>query len=69
MFQLLIKEDSNLKQSLLESHFDNPLHFASKAEGLHLYFLGKMDYPEDFMKSTLEDCLRVLEEVEKVVVK
>jgi hypothetical protein len=69
LFQLLLKEDSNLKQLLLESHFDNPLHFASKTEGLHLYFLGKMDYPEDFIKSTLEDSLRVLEEVEKGLVK
>ena len=69
LFQLLLKEDSNLKQLLLEFHFDNPLHFASKIEGLHLYFLGKMDYPEEFIKSTLEDSLRVLEEVEKVLVK
>jgi hypothetical protein len=69
LFQLLLKEDSNLKQLLLDSHFDNPLHFASKTEGLHLYFLGKMDYPEDFIKSTLEDCVRVLEEVEKVLAK
>ncbi len=69
LFQLLLKEDSNLKHLLLESHFDNPLHFASKTEGLHLYFLGKTDYPEDFIKSTLEDTLRVLEEVEKVLVK
>ena len=69
LFQQLFKEDSKLKQILLDSHFDNPLHFASKTEGLHLYFLGKMDYPEDFIKSTLEDSVRVLEEVENVFVK
>ena len=69
LFQLLVKEDSNLKQSLIDSHFESPLHFASKAEGLHLFFLGKVDYPEDFIKSTLEDSVRVLEEVENVFVK
>jgi hypothetical protein len=69
LFQQLLKEDSNLKQVLLDSHFDNPLHFASKTEGLHLYFLGKMDYPEDFIKSTLEDSIRVIEEVENALVK
>lgn len=69
LFQLLLKEDPNLKQVMLQSHFDSPFHFGTKAEALHLYFLGKIDYPEDFMKSALEDGIRVLKEVDKVLSK
>ncbi len=67
--RLLSTKDPNLRQVMLGSHFDNAAHFASKTEGLHLYFFGKMDYPESFIKSTLEDGVRVLEEVEKVLLK
>jgi len=69
LYRQISTKDLNLKQVLHDSHFDNSAHFVSKIEGLHLYFLGKTDYPGGFIKSTLEDVLRVLEEVEKVLLK
>ena len=63
--QLSVKH-TDLKQALKNAHCDNAFQFATKAEGLHLYFFGARDYPEHFIKSTLEESVKLLEEVEKV---
>jgi len=67
LFSRLSFKHNNLRQVLKDSHFIDARQFAVKAEGLHLYFFGKRDFPDDYMQRTIEDCVKVFEEVEKVL--
>jgi hypothetical protein len=67
LFWQLSVQHKNLRQVLKDSHFIDARHLALKAEGLHLCFFGKHNYPDDYMQRTLEDCVKVFEEVEKVL--
>jgi hypothetical protein len=67
LFKRLCVKYAHLRKTLKDCHFRDAYDLATKAEGLHLYFFGGRFYPDYFMKTVIEDCVKVFEEVEKVV--
>lgn len=67
IYRRLCVNHTTLRAVLKSHHFNDAYHFATKAEGLHLYFFGGKDYPDDYMQKVIEDCVVVFEEVEKFV--
>lgn len=67
LFRSLAVKHGNLRGVLKKSSFMGAYELATKAEGLHIYFFGGRNYPDYYIKTTIEDCLTVLEEVEKVL--
>jgi hypothetical protein len=67
LFRLLAVQNGNLRKVLANCHFNNAYELACMAEGLHVYFFGGKDYPENYIKSKIEACATVFEEVEKVL--
>ena len=67
IYRTLTVKNGNLRQALKDCHFKDAYELATKAEGLHVYFFGGRYFPDYYIKTVIEDCVTVFEEVEKVL--
>lgn len=67
LFRSLSVKHTQLRDILKKSSCRDAYELATKAEGLHIYFFGGRNYPDHYIKVTIEDCLMVFEAVEKVL--
>jgi len=67
LYRRLCVKYGHLRKVLTDCHFKDAYHLATMAEGLHLYFFGGRSYPDHYILTVVEDCVKVFEEVEKVL--
>lgn len=67
IYEALTFKNGNLRQVLKNCHFRDAYDLATKAESLHIYFFGGRYFPDYYIKTVIEDCVTVFEEVGKVL--
>ena len=67
LLNMLSIEYKHLRDVMKREGFSDAYDFASKAAGLHIYFYGGRDYPEEKIERVLLSAVKVLKEIHNVI--